>query len=48
MTLQGRKMFSEWDLFLWDPFEDAALFGSRQWWFARQQGRFKDYYLLAN
>lgn len=43
-----RKLISIAELVLWCPIKDGALYGNRQWWFARYQGRFYNFYLHAN
>jgi hypothetical protein len=44
----GKIYFSKFDLVLWDAIADAKVFGSRQWWFPRYQGRFFTIYLHSN
>lgn len=44
------KIFSHWQLILWDPTDekDELRLGDGNWWIPRFQGRFFDFYLHAN
>lgn len=37
---------TKWQLTIWNPFQITL--GNGNWWIARHQGRFMDYYLCAN